>query len=104
MKNKKSFFSKPASSTKEMPDNKVSEKQPDYYKPFSSYLSRNEIKTRQCIYISREVQQKIARIVNILSNGDATIGGYIDNVLAEHLRNHKDEINALYHEKEKDLI
>ena len=88
----------------EIPDNKIIEKQLDYKKTFSSYLSRNEIKTRQCIYISREIQQKIARIVNILSNGDATIGGYIDNVLAEHLRNHKDEINALYHEKEKDLI
>lgn len=104
MKNKKRFFSKLVSFSMKMPDNKVIEKQSDYKQTFSSYLSRNEIKTRQCIYISREIQQKIAKIVNILSNGDATIGGYIDNVLAEHLRNHKDEINALYHEKEKDLI
>ncbi|MDD4992811.1 MAG: DUF3408 domain-containing protein [Paludibacter sp.] len=104
MKNQKKLFSEQTTSATEIHDNKAFEKEPNYYKPFSNYLTRNEIKTRQCVYISREVQQKIAKIVNRLSNGDATIGGYIDNVLSEHLRNHKHEINALYREKQKDLI
>ena len=59
-------------------------------------LASKEIKVRKCVYISREVQEKIAKIVNLLSNGESTIGSYIDNVLSEHLNEHKDEINALY--------
>lgn len=69
----------------------------------SKYLASNEIKIRQCVYISRDIQQTIAKMVNVLSDG-GSIGGYIDNVLREHLQNHKDEINALYREQQQDLI
>lgn len=69
----------------------------------TQYLAPNEIKTRQCVYISRDIQQTIAKMVNMLSDG-GSIGGYIDNVLREHLNTHKDEINALYHKQVKDLI
>lgn len=68
------------------------------------YLASKEIKVRKCVYISRDIQEKIAKIVNILSNGESTIGSYIDNVLLEHLNEHKDEINALYHERMNDLV
>lgn len=68
------------------------------------YLVSNEIKTRQCVYISRDIQQKIAKIVNVLSNGEASIGGYIDKVLSEHLNEHKDELNALYQTEIKKQI
>lgn len=68
------------------------------------YLVSNEIKTRQCVYISRDIQQKIAKIVNVLSNGEASIGGYIDNVLSEHLNEHKDELNTLYQKEIKKQI
>lgn len=73
-------------------------------KTVMGFLSSKEIKVRQCVYISREVQQKISRIVNVLSGGESTIGSYIDNVLLEHLNEHKDEINALYHQRIKDLL
>ena len=43
-------------------------------KTIMKYLVPNEIKTRQCVYISRDIQQKIAKIVNVLSNGEASIG------------------------------
>lgn len=68
------------------------------------YLAPKEIKVRKCVYISREVQEKIAMIVNLLSNGESTIGSYIDNVLLEHLNEHKDEINALYQKEIKKQI
>lgn len=68
------------------------------------YLVSKEIKVRKCVYISRDIQEKIAKIVNILSNGESTIGSYIDNVLLEHLNEYKDEINALYHERMNDLV
>lgn len=67
-------------------------------------LASREIKVRKCVYISREVQEKVARVVNTLSNGEATIGSYIDNVILEHLNKHKEELNALYYERMEDLI
>lgn len=33
-----------------------------------------------------------------------TIGGYIDTVLKEHLKEYKDEINSIYSESRKDLL
>ena len=68
------------------------------------FLQRNEIKTRQCVYISREVHNKISKIVNIIANKEITVGGYIDTVLMKHLEQHKDEINELYKQQREDLI
>ncbi len=70
----------------------------------STYLKRNEIKTRQCVYISREVHNKISKIVNIIADKEITVGGYIDTVLLRHLEQHKDEINELYRREREDLI
>lgn len=70
----------------------------------STYLRRNEIKTRQCVYISREVHNKISKIVNIIADKEITVGGYIDTVLLRHLEHHKDEINELYRREREDLI
>lgn len=70
----------------------------------STYLKRNEIKTRQCVYISREVHNKISKIVNIIADKEITVGGYIDTVLLRHLEQHKDEINELYKRNREDLI
>lgn len=73
-------------------------------KSIKSHFAPKEIKIRQCVYISREVQQKIAQIVHILSNSETTIGSYIDSVLLEHLSEHKDEINTLYIKRVKKLV
>ena len=70
----------------------------------SIFLQRNEIKTRQCVYISREVHNKISKIVNVIADKEITVGGYIDSVLAQHLEQHKEEINELYRRQREDLI
>lgn len=70
----------------------------------STFLQRNEIKTRQCVYISREVHNKISKIVNVIADKEITVGGYIDSVLAQHLEQHKEEINELYRRQREDLI
>ncbi len=41
------------------------------------FLRRNEIKTRQCDYISRDVHGKILRIVNDIAEGEISVGGYV---------------------------
>ena len=68
------------------------------------YLGRNEIKTRQCVYISRDVHSVILKIVNSIAPEDTTAGGYIDTVLRFHLQQHKDRINELYKKQRDNLI
>ena len=53
------------------------------------FLRRNEIKTRQCVYISRDVHGKILKIVNDIAGGEISVGGYVDTVLRHHLEQHK---------------
>lgn len=66
-------------------------------RPYSYFLEkRDELKARQCVYISREVQEKIADIVHTLGRNKTTIGTYIDKVLCEHLEMYRAEINDLY--------
>lgn len=71
-----------------------------------TFLKRNEIKTRQCIYISHRVHSLIVRLVRTLveSGNEVTLGGYIDTVLEEHLNQNKEEINQLYRQERGDLI
>ena len=68
------------------------------------YLGRNEIKTRQCVYISRDVHSVILKIGNSIAPEDTTVGGYIDTVLRFHLQQHKDRINELYKKQRDNLI
>ena len=68
------------------------------------YLGRNEIKTRQCVYISRDVHSVILKKVNSIAPEDTTVGGYIDTVLRFHLQQHKDRINELYKKQRDNLI
>lgn len=54
-------------------------------KPITAFLQSSEIKTRQCIYISREVHEKVAIVAKRLGNG-LSIGKFVDNVLRDHFR------------------
>lgn len=69
-----------------------------------TFVRRNEIKTRECVYISREIHSKIVKLVRALADTSITIGGYIDVVLSEHLEQHREEINELFRESWKDLL
>ena len=68
------------------------------------FLRRNEIKTRQCVYISRDVHSKILKIVNDIAGREISGGGYVDTVLRQHLEQHKEKINELYRKQREDLI
>ena len=70
----------------------------------SVFLQRNELKTRSCVYISQRIHSQISEIVRVIANKEVTVGGYIDNVLLQHLELHKDEINNLYKRERNDLI
>ncbi|KAA6331378.1 hypothetical protein EZS27_020011 [termite gut metagenome] len=70
----------------------------------AQFLQKNEFKTRQCVYISQRIHATITAIVRVIADKDVTVGGYIDNVLLQHLETHRDEINELYKKERKDLI
>jgi len=70
----------------------------------SLFLQRNELKERSCVYISRKIHNTISEIVRVIADRDVTVGGYIDNVLLQHLELHRDEINDLYKKERRDLI
>lgn len=71
-----------------------------------TFLKRNEMKTRQCVYISYDVHAVIAKLVRALvsAGSDISVGGYIDTVLAEHLQANKEEINEVYRQQQGDLL
>jgi hypothetical protein len=70
----------------------------------ATFLQKNEIKTRQCVYISQRIHATISAIVKVIADKDVSVGGYIDNVLLQHLETHKEEINELYKKDRRDLI
>jgi hypothetical protein len=53
---------------------------------------------------SQRIHATITEIVRVIADKDITVGGYIDNVLLQHLEANKDEINDLYKRDRKDLI
>ena len=71
---------------------------------YMMFVRRNELKTRQCVYISRDVHSKILKIVNDIAGREITVGGYVDTVLRQHLEQHKEQINELYKKQRDDLI
>jgi hypothetical protein len=62
----------------------------------SQFLVRNEFKMRQCVYVSQRIHATISEIVRVISDRDVTVGGYIDNILLEHLETHREGITELY--------
>lgn len=70
----------------------------------STFLRRNEVKLRQCVYISKEAHSIVSKIVNTIADKEITVGGYIDTVLMRHFEENKDEINNLYRRNRDNLI
>jgi hypothetical protein len=62
----------------------------------SLFLRKKELQSRQCVYISQKVHSTVAEILRIVASKDVSIGGYIDEIILEHLKMHKEEINGLY--------
>lgn len=68
------------------------------------YLRPIELDRRQCVYISKRNHAVLTALIRSLNVKGLTVGGYIDNVLTEHLQVHKAQINHLYRRERNDLI
>lgn len=86
----------------DMPEN-IQEKEPpqakskrrrepkDYH---SLFLKKNGGTKRQT-YVSADLYDKIAKLLSIVAK-DISVPNFIDNVLENHLKEYKDEINDMY--------
>ena len=54
-------------------------------KPLSVCLEASDIKTRQCIYISREIHEKVTIVARRMGNG-LNIGKFVANILRDPFR------------------
>ncbi len=85
---------------KEAPTRKRST-QTDYRK---TYFEKVDLSDRQSLYISRETHLILINIVNMIGGHKATISSYVENIILQHLENHKEEINNLYETQYKKPI
>lgn len=56
------------------------------------------------VYVRREYHERIAKISMILTGGKVSLSAYIDNVLAEHFEQYREEIEAAYAGKMEKLF
>ena len=75
--------------------------QTDYRK---TYFEKVDLTDRQSLYVSRETHLTLFSIVSMIGGHKATISSYVENIILQHLENHKEEINQLYENQFKKPI
>lgn len=69
----------------------------------AAFLQTEEIKNRRCVYIDSDTHRKIVHIVTHIGNG-LSIGKFVDNVLCDHIKKHREQyIQAIEKTKSIDL-
>jgi hypothetical protein len=63
------------------------------------FLKTVPITDRRQVYICGEFYDKISSYLRIISEGKVSLAGYLNNVLANHMRENRDLINELYQSK-----
>ena len=56
------------------------------------------------VYVRPDYHERIVRIVGVIGEGRVNISTYLNNVLAEHFKQHGDTIKELYAENVKDIF
>ena len=69
-----------------------------------AFLKPKILKQRQCVYISQDVHEFIAKVVNKLNVRNLTVGVFIDTVMAQHIKDHIDELKDIYYREEGDIF
>ena len=69
-----------------------------------AFLKPRILKQRQCVYISQDVHEFIAKVVNKLNVRNLTVGVFIDTVMAQHIKDHMDELKDIYYREEGDIF
>ena len=86
--------------TKENTDNRRRKgKQPADYE--ANFLKGMDVPARygKPVYVRREYHERITKISVLLTGGKVSISAYIDNVLAQHFEQFREDIEAAYNGK-----
>jgi len=67
----------------------------------SLFLERKASVDRRQTYIDADLYKKISSFLPVIAGHQLTITGYVNNILAHHLEQHKEDINELYERKSK---
>lgn len=59
---------------------------------------------QKAVYVSQETYEAVKRIVGMLGGHKATISGYIDRILAEHLDKYGEELEKACERKYRESI
>jgi hypothetical protein len=60
------------------------------------FLTRNELRNRQGLYISRENYEVLQVLVRSIRNERLSVSGLVDNIVRHHIELYEDEINRVY--------
>lgn len=69
-----------------------------------SFLKPRVLKQRQSVYISQDIHEFISKIVNKLGVRNMTVGVFIDTVMMQHIKEHTEELRAIYYREERDIF
>ena len=72
----------------------------------TTFLHSTEFMARngKTVYISEEFHKTISSIVFVLGDGKITISDYLYNLLEQHFQDFREDIKALYNEKQKPIL
>jgi len=70
------------------------------------YLKKADTVARRgkLVYVRQEYHERIRRIARVIGGDDVTLFSYIDNVLAQHFEQYREEIEAAYAGKLENLF
>ncbi|KAA6325655.1 hypothetical protein EZS27_025156 [termite gut metagenome] len=64
----------------------------------SLFLLRNEIRTRQGLYIGRDNYETLQMLVHCIRSERLSVSGLVNNIVRHHIETYEDEINRIYEE------
>jgi hypothetical protein len=67
----------------------------------SVFLSRNELRNRQGLYIDKDNYEVLQTLVRSIRNERISVSGLVDNIINHHIELYEDEINRIYEENIK---
>jgi hypothetical protein len=70
----------------------------------SLFLSRNELRDRQGLYIGRENYEILQTLVRSIRNERLSVSGLVDNIVSNHIEMYGNEINRIYDENSRKPI
>lgn len=63
----------------------------------NKYFSRNRIDApRKGIFVNRELVHKLHDYVQVLGQGDASIGAYVEEIILDHFKQNEATLKALF--------